>query len=78
MFTRFNNTVYYVTLAFDPWPWKSIGVFLLSKVVCTKFDGPSLNGSVCITFTRFYNNVECVTLTFDPRPWKSIGVVLLS
>ena len=106
LFTRLNNKDKHVTLTFDPWPCKSIGVVLLSEVVCvpsltvlaetvqsvsclqglttmlsmwpwpltptlkinrvhplvissmcTKYDGPSWNGSVCIVFTMFYNNV---------------------
>ena len=34
--------------------------------MCTKYDGPDWNGSVCILFTKFNNNVWRVALTFDP------------
>ena len=40
--------------------------FRLYGSMCTKFDRPSWNGSVCIVFTMFNNNVLHVTLTFDP------------
>ena len=48
------------------------------RSLCTKFDGPSFNDSVCIVFTRFYYNDLCVTLTSDPWNWKAISAVLLS
>ena len=47
------------------------------RSMCTKFDGPNWNGSVCVMFTRFNNNVYCVTLTFDPWPWTSIDAVMI-
>ena len=43
---------------------------LVISSMCTKFEDPSLNGSVCIVFTRFNNNVLRVTLTFDPLTLK--------
>ena len=36
--------------------------------MCTKFDGPSWNGSVCIIFTRFNNNVYNVKCDLDLWP----------
>ena len=32
-------------------------LLLVIRSMCTKFDGPSWNGSVCILFTMFNNNV---------------------
>ena len=47
-----------VTLTFEPLTLKIIRVSLpVISSKCTKFEGPSLNGSVCIVFTRFTNNV---------------------
>ena len=52
VFTRFNNNVLRVTLAFDPWPWKINRVCpLVISSKCTKFEGPSWNGSVCMVST---------------------------
>ena len=47
----------YVTLTFDPDLKINSCPPLVKRNMCTKFDGPSLNGSVCIVFTRFNNNV---------------------
>ena len=48
----------YGDLDLSPLTLKIIRVCALAiSSKCTKFEGPSLNGSVCIMVTRFNNNV---------------------
>ena len=54
-----------VTLTFDLWPTKSIGLILLPWLTCLPIDQEAHNRLVAIVFTSLFPYMTFVTLTFD-------------